>query len=44
MCGRVTGRFNYCHTPGSVITALVSLDDYNTATFKFNSMTQEVLP
>ena len=39
-----TGRFNYCHAPDSVITALVSLDDYNKATFKFNGMTQEVLP
>jgi len=34
-----TGRFNYCHVPDSVITELVSLDDYNKATFKFNGMT-----
>ena len=34
-----TGCFNYRHAPGIVITALVSLDDYNKASFKFNGTT-----
>jgi hypothetical protein len=33
---RVTDRFNCRHAPGSVITALVSLDYYDKASFNFN--------
>ena len=36
---RVMGRFNYRHAPGIVITALVSSDNYDTASFKFTGTT-----